>query len=289
MRCGCESVGYQAPPPDRKETMAITTTAALPVTSMQEEFQTTYERDWNDPAGDDMKAIWTKAWVASQKAQVNRLMMTATQLRSMPIKGKIGDWHDAPIQTLIKPHVDLAMAHQFRLELVHPHTQQRMTPAQREEFLTLTFAEIAKGMGIDRFMQTPAERLDQFAVMSVMKNHDTAGLLRSLVNSFMIAYACPETSERAFAALVQIEGLRAEVADSKGQGQMTNKPELQIAARELEAILGASAGPNHTQKTPLFKVLVGADRIFVKSGYPLKDVPKVFMGFAVEPIVGHSM
>jgi len=164
-----------------------------------------------------------------------------------------------------------------------------MTPAQREEFLTLAFAEIAKGMGIDRFMQTPAERLDQFAVMSVMKNHDTAGLLRSLVNSFMIAYACPETSERAFAALVQIEGLRAEVADSKGQGQMTNKPELQIAARELEAILGASAGPNHTQKTPLFKVLVGADRIFVKSGYPLKDVPKVFMGFAVEPIVGHSM
>ena len=98
------------------------------------------------------------------------------------------------IQTLIKPHVDLAMAHQFRLELVHPHTQQRMTPAQREEFLTLAFAEIAKGMGIDRFMQTPAERLDQFAVMSVMKNHDTAGLLRSLVNSFMIAYACPETS-----------------------------------------------------------------------------------------------
>ena len=208
---------------------------------------------------------------------------------SLRTKGKIKMEQATTIQTLIKPHVDLAMAHQFRLELVHPHTQQRMTPAQREEFLTLAFAEIAKGMGIDRFMQTPAESLDQFAVMSVMKNHDTAGLLRSLVNSFMIAYACPETSERAFAALVQIEGLRAEVADSKGQGQMTNKPELQIAARELEAILGASAGPNHTQKTPLFKVLVGADRIFVKSGYPPKDVPKVFMGFAVEPIVGHSM
>ena len=75
--------------------MAITTTAALPVTSMQEAFQSAYGRDWNDPAGDDMKAIWTKAWEASQKAQVNRLMMTATQLRSMPIKGKIGDWHDA--------------------------------------------------------------------------------------------------------------------------------------------------------------------------------------------------
>lgn len=195
----------------------------------------------------------------------------------------------ASIATLIKSHVDGAMAHQFRLELVHPHTQQRMTPMQREEFLTLAFSEIAKGMGIDRFMQTPAERLDQFAVMSVMKNHDTAGLLRSLVNSFMIAYACPETSDRAFAALVQIEGLRAEVADSKGQGQMTNKPELQIAARELEAHLSAAAGPCHTSQSPLFKVLIGADRVYVKSGYPLKDVPKVFMGFAVEPIVGHPM
>ena len=193
------------------------------------------------------------------------------------------------VKDIIQSRVDLVKDMQFRLELVHPGTKQRMTPAQREEFLLTAFSEIAKGIGIDRFMQTPAERMEQFAVMSVTKNHDTAGLLRSLVNSFMIAYACPETSERAFAALVQIEGLRAEVADSKGQGQMTNKPELQIAARELEAILGASAGPNHTQKTPLFKVLVGADRIFVKSGYPLKDVPKVFMGFAVEPIVGHSM
>ena len=195
----------------------------------------------------------------------------------------------ASIAMLIKSHVDAAMAHQFRLELVHPHTQQRMTPVQREEFLILAFAEIAKGMGIDRFLQTPAERLDQFAVMSVMKNHDTAGLLRSLVNSFMIAYACPETSERAFQALVRIEGLRAEVADSKGQGQMTNKPELQVAAHELEVHLSAAAGPNHTPQSPLFKVLIGADRVYVKSGYPLKDVPKVFMGFPVEPIVGQPM
>ena len=193
------------------------------------------------------------------------------------------------IAVLIKSHVDMAMAHQYRLELVHPHTQQRMTPVQREEFLTLAFAEIAKGMGVDRFLQTPAERLDQFAVMSVMKNHDTAGLLRSLVNSFMIAYACPETSEQAFQALVQIEGLRAEVADSKGQGQMTNKPELQVAARELEMHLSAAAGPHHTHQSPLFEVLVGADRVYVKSGCPLKDVPKVFMGFTVEPIVGHPM
>jgi len=195
----------------------------------------------------------------------------------------------AVLHSLVKPYVDTALAHQFRLELVHPHTQQRMTPAQREEFLLDAFAEIAKGMGIDRFAQTPVERLDQFAVMSVMKNHDTAGLLRSLVNSFMIAYACPETSDRAFKALVQIEGLRAEVADTKGQGQTTDKPELQVAARKLEAHLSAAAGPNHTPQSPLFKVLIGADRLYVKSGYPLKDTPEVFMGFPVEQVVGQPM
>ena len=62
---------------------------------------------------------------------------------------------------------------------------------------------------MERFLETPVERLDQFAVMSVVKNHDTAGLLRSLLNSFMIAYGCPETADRAFAALLELEALRA--------------------------------------------------------------------------------
>lgn len=74
--------------------MALATLATT-TNSMQEAFQSAYGRDWNDPAGDDMKVIWTKAWEASQKSLVGRLTVTATQLRSMPIKGKIGDWHDA--------------------------------------------------------------------------------------------------------------------------------------------------------------------------------------------------
>jgi hypothetical protein len=186
------------------------------------------------------------------------------------------------IDQFIKPQVDLAMAHQFRLELANKKSGMPMSPEERETFLMRAFTEIAKGMGLDRFAQTPAERLDQFAVMSVMKDHDTAGLLRSLVNSFMIAYSCPETSDRAFAALVQIEGLRAEVADAKGQGRMSNKPELVAAAEALDAMLKRSAGPYHTPQSPMFKVMIGADRLFVRSGYPLKDVPSEVNGFPVE-------
>lgn len=186
------------------------------------------------------------------------------------------------LELIVQAHVALAMQHRYRMELAHPHTKEPMSQAQREDFLRKAFVEIAKGMGIDRFLQTPAERLDQFAVMSVVKEHDTAGLIRSLVNSFMIAYACPETCDRAFAALVQIEGLRAEVADDKGQGQQSNNPGLKKAAKELESTLAASAGALN------IKVLIGADRLYVKSSQPIKELPRKFQGFAVEAIVnGH--
>ncbi len=191
---------------------------------------------------------------------------------------------DNEIAKMIKTKVDLAHPHQFRMERVSPGTGERMTADERRDFLTRSFVEISKGMGLDRFMHTPAERLDQYAVMTVMKNHDTQGMLRSLVNSFMIAYACPETADRAFAALVQIEGLRAEVADSKGQGRMSNKPELVLAAEILDAQLREAAGPHHTSETPIYKVLVGADRLYVKSSYPLKNVPPEINGFPVESV-----
>ena len=120
--------------------------------------------------------------------------------------------HASSIESLIQHRVDVALANRFRCELASPTNGQPLTTEERRRTLTILFAEIAKGMGLERFLETPVERLDQFAVMSVVKNHDTSGLLRSLVNSFMIAYSCPETADRAFAALLELEALRAELA-----------------------------------------------------------------------------
>lgn len=188
------------------------------------------------------------------------------------------------IETLIAQRVELALQHQFRLALASPTTGQPMTIEERRDFLGRAFAEIARGMGVDRFLETPAERLDQFAVMSVKKNHDTAGLLRSLVNSFMIAYACPETADRAFDALVQIEGLRAEVADQKGQGRMSDKHPLILAAEALDVHLQATLGVTPAEKDRFYRVMVGADRLYVKAIQPLTEVPKRFSGMPVELI-----
>ena len=33
---------------------------------MQEAFEAKYQRDWNDPAGNEMKAVWADAWAAAK-------------------------------------------------------------------------------------------------------------------------------------------------------------------------------------------------------------------------------
>lgn len=75
--------------------MTNPTTVLSNLPPMQQAFQASYNRDWNDPAGDDMKLIWAKAWEASQKVAASSLKTHAAKLRDMPIKGRIGDWHDA--------------------------------------------------------------------------------------------------------------------------------------------------------------------------------------------------
>lgn len=125
---------------------------------------------------------------------------------------------DDLISVLIESRVEKAMEHpHFRLELADGKTGLPLTAEKRRESLRILFGEIIKGMGLERFAETPVELLDQFAVMSVVKDDDTAGLLRSLINSFVIAYSTPETSDRAFLALTQLEDLRAEVAKARVQ------------------------------------------------------------------------
>jgi len=126
------------------------------------------------------------------------------------VQGIVGQLLEARVESAMQqPH--------FRLELADGKTGLPLTPDERRESLRFLFGEMIKGMGIERFAETPVELLDQFAVMSVVQNHDTAGLLRSLMNSFVIAYSTPETAERAYLALTQLERLRTEVAQARVQ------------------------------------------------------------------------
>lgn len=81
-------------------------------------------------------------------------------------------------------------------------------------------AIIAQLMGMGRRLgahflaQTPAVALEQFAINAIINDHDAAALIKSLINSYMLAYITPETTTRAFEHLRGLEQLHATVASS---------------------------------------------------------------------------
>ena len=90
-----------------------------------------------------------------------------------------------------------------------------LTAEELETAVVKQFVDIARRIGAEFLLKTPGVALEQFAIMAIMRNQDTAGLLKSLINSFLVAYMTPETSERAFTHLVGLESLRAEVKASR--------------------------------------------------------------------------
>jgi hypothetical protein len=91
-----------------------------------------------------------------------------------------------------------------------------MTPAQHRENLRRVLTDIAERVGLHFFQMTEAVMLDQLVTVAVIQNHDTAGLLKSLLNSFLIAYTNKETHVHAYQHLLGLELLRAHV--EKGVG-----------------------------------------------------------------------
>lgn len=98
-----------------------------------------------------------------------------------------------------------------------PHAGRRLemggaSDAEKNQILRESLRDIADRLSPSLLETMPAVALEQLVVMSVVKGHDTAGLLKSLMNSFLVAYITPETHSRAFRHLEGLEALRAEVA-----------------------------------------------------------------------------
>lgn len=109
--------------------------------------------------------------------------------------------------------------------------------ARNAEYIRNSMIDIGQRVGLHFLQMTPAVALEQLCVASAAKNHDTAGLLKSVINSFMVAYLTPETSDQAYAHLVGLEGLRGHVRQLRG-GQRREALE-QLAA----TILAGSTAP----------------------------------------------
>lgn len=163
---------------------------------------------------------------------------------------------------------------------LNPRTKAPLTIEERKEWLARSFYEICAGMGFERFLEVPVERLVRFSLKAIENDHDTKGLLKSLLNSFMIAYSAPETSDHAYRALLTLESLRGQVADARGQ-KGSAVPVLSQALAALEALMARRYPPAQDGQT-VYKIFVGADRLFVSSALEELQFPTSIEGITVE-------
>lgn len=90
-----------------------------------------------------------------------------------------------------------------------------LTPDQLRAALANNYCDIAERLGLQFFQALPVVALEQFTLMSIIRNEDCAGLLKSLNISFMLTYLTPEASGEAFDHLLGLEALRQRVAESR--------------------------------------------------------------------------
>ncbi|MGE8046021.1 hypothetical protein ACQKO6_17695 [Pseudomonas monteilii] len=86
-----------------------------------------------------------------------------------------------------------------------------------QDYYRRSMLDMGQRLGRDFLETTPVVVLEQLCVVSAVRGHDTAGLIKSLVNSFMVAYITPETTGQAFVHLEGLEALRQDVSQARGQ------------------------------------------------------------------------
>ncbi|KAF0255721.1 hypothetical protein [Pseudomonas putida] len=83
------------------------------------------------------------------------------------------------------------------------------TQAELREIRRLVMRDIAQRLGLQFFQMADAVMIDQLITVSTIQGHDTAGLLKSLINSFLITYTNPTTTAHAYSLLQGLEYHRA--------------------------------------------------------------------------------
>ena len=231
----------------------------------------------------------------------------------------LGATSDAERSDRVASRVEEALAHTFHYHLAD-QSGQSLTDAQRREVLTTLFAEIYDGIGRDLFVATPVELLDQFSVMSVIKDHDTQGLLRLALTSFMTAYANPRTTDRAHQILMMmaaispdrealdnpdgdayvplgtdtiVQSVLAEMEsaaadDHHALPRKSASPFMTTTKRKLEVNL-RTRFPEHTIKAPVFSVRFRDEDALVvlATRYP-GTLPEEIDGVRVEFAITHQ-
>lgn len=104
---------------------------------------------------------------------------------------------------------------QHRLEL------EGLSQAELPDILRRGYAEILSCIGSELFTKLPVPLLEQFLILSIVRNHNTRGVLAGVIQSFIAAYAIPQSNEAAYQLLTQLEALAS--AAIKGNDEVLNR------------------------------------------------------------------
>lgn len=88
---------------------------------------------------------------------------------------------------------------------------------QATDYVRRALVQVGNRLGVQFLEMTPAIALEQLAITAAHKDHDVAGLIKSLINSFLVSYATPETCDESFGHLLGLESLRATVGANRMQ------------------------------------------------------------------------
>lgn len=83
----------------------------------------------------------------------------------------------------------------------------RASSSEMQSILRQGYSEILASIGADLFDKMPATIMEQFLITTIVKNHNTRGLLVGLIQSFTASYVVPQTSDIAYEGLKHMEAL----------------------------------------------------------------------------------
>ena len=222
------------------------------------------------------------------------------------------------IAPIVLDRVNEAMKCEFPMVLARINGDQ-IDNEERREVLSLLFGEIHRAIGQKSFQGLPIGDLDQFSVMSAVRDQSSGGLLETLIKTFIAAYANPQTTDRAIAMLEGLQGLGeqniagvapaeptfheldtdltellGEIATEFASFEVHDDPHslpdrpasvaAGHAARKLETNL-RSRFPEHDKALPSYALRFKQDAIVILSSKPLENVPTQLEGVAIEVFV----
>jgi hypothetical protein len=121
---------------------------------------------------------------------------------------------DSELQYAVAAKVEEALAIPSGIRLARDG--EPLPADERRQLLTLAFTQMARATSIAHLSTTPADLLENFAVIALQRNHSIEGELVQMIRLFLMAYADPATTHEATRLMGEMEAVLQKVISQRG-------------------------------------------------------------------------